>query len=86
MKRYFVEEEGGDGVIDANESTVGSQVVAGAVAAAVAVVASHPVPKKFHKIFLHHFENVSILFADIKGFTGYSVYKILIILPWRLYI
>lgn len=25
---------------------------------------------QFHKIYLHRYENVSILFADIKGFTG----------------
>ena len=25
---------------------------------------------QFHKMYLHHYENVSILFADIKGFTG----------------
>jgi hypothetical protein len=70
MKRYFAEEENGiDG--NRNGSAVGSEVVAASVAAAVAVVASDPVPQKFHKIFLHHFQNVSILFADIKGFTGY---------------
>lgn len=27
-------------------------------------------PAQFHKIYLHRYENVSILFADIKGFTG----------------
>ncbi|XP_070534340.1 adenylate cyclase type 8-like [Ptychodera flava] len=26
-------------------------------------------PAQFHKIYIHHYENVSILFADIKGFT-----------------
>lgn len=25
---------------------------------------------QFHKIYLHRYENVSILFADVKGFTG----------------
>lgn len=25
---------------------------------------------QFHKIYIHRYENVSILFADIKGFTG----------------
>jgi class 3 adenylate cyclase len=30
---------------------------------------SAPIPQ-FHKIYLHRYENVSILFADIKGFTG----------------
>ena len=25
---------------------------------------------QFHKMYLHRYENVSILFADIKGFTG----------------
>jgi adenylate cyclase 8 len=27
-------------------------------------------PSQFHKIYIHRYENVSILFADIKGFTG----------------
>lgn len=27
-------------------------------------------PHQFHRIYLHCYENVSILFADIKGFTG----------------
>ncbi|KAB0798774.1 hypothetical protein PPYR_06654 [Photinus pyralis] len=27
-------------------------------------------PHQFHKIYIHHHENVSILFADIKGFTA----------------
>ena len=27
-------------------------------------------PAQFHKIYIHRYENVSILFADIKGFTG----------------
>ncbi|KAF5271309.1 hypothetical protein FQA39_LY08107 [Lamprigera yunnana] len=27
-------------------------------------------PHQFHKIYIHHYENVSILFADIKGFTA----------------
>lgn len=27
-------------------------------------------PLQFHKIYIHRYENVSILFADIKGFTG----------------
>lgn len=31
---------------------------------------SAPIPSQFHKIYLHRYENVSILFADIKGFTG----------------
>ncbi|KAJ8960766.1 hypothetical protein NQ318_020060, partial [Aromia moschata] len=26
-------------------------------------------PHQFHKIYIHRYENVSILFADIKGFT-----------------
>lgn len=29
-------------------------------------------PHQFHKIYIHRYENVSILFADIKGFTGKS--------------
>jgi len=28
------------------------------------------VPSQFHKIYIHRYENVSILFADIKGFTA----------------
>ena len=27
-------------------------------------------PSQFHKIYIHRYEKVSILFADIKGFTG----------------
>lgn len=27
-------------------------------------------PHQFHKIYIHRYENVSILFADIAGFTG----------------
>ena len=27
-------------------------------------------PSQFHKIYIHRYEQVSILFADIKGFTG----------------
>ncbi|CAL4069359.1 unnamed protein product, partial [Meganyctiphanes norvegica] len=27
-------------------------------------------PSQFHKIYIHRYENVSVLFADIKGFTG----------------
>ena len=30
---------------------------------------SSSIPPQFHKIYLHRYENVSILFADIKGFT-----------------
>lgn len=29
-------------------------------------------PHQFHKIYIHRYENVSILFADIAGFTGLS--------------
>lgn len=25
---------------------------------------------QFHKMYLHHYESVSILFADLVGFTG----------------
>lgn len=31
-------------------------------------------PHQFHKIYIHRYENVSILFADIKGFTGIFIY------------
>lgn len=68
MKRYFEEEDKVD--VNRNGSVVVPKVVEASIAAAVAVVASDPVPQTFHKIFLHHFDNVSILFADIKGFTG----------------
>ncbi|XP_039300622.1 adenylate cyclase type 8-like [Nilaparvata lugens] len=29
-------------------------------------------PHQFHRIYLHCYENVSILFADIKGFTAWA--------------
>ena len=32
------------------------------------------IPSQFHKIYIHRYEKVSILFADIKGFTGDLVY------------
>ena len=32
-------------------------------------------PDQFHKIYIHRYEQVSILFADIKGFTGNSYNK-----------
>nr|CAD7394066.1 unnamed protein product [Timema cristinae] len=32
------------------------------------------VPNQFHKIYIHRYEDVSILFADIKGFTGTSAW------------
>ena len=32
------------------------------------------VPSQFRKIYIHRYENVSILFADIKGFTGNKIY------------
>ena len=32
------------------------------------------IPSQFHKIYIHRYEKVSILFADIKGFTGNSKY------------
>ena len=34
------------------------------------VVAGEFIPSQFHKIYIHRYEKVSILFADIKGFTG----------------
>lgn len=30
---------------------------------------THPVDSQFKKLYIYHMENVSILFADIKGFT-----------------
>ena len=36
-------------------------------------------PIQFHKIYIHRYEQVSILFADIKGFTGNNnaeIYKV----------
>ena len=38
------------------------------------VVAGEFIPSQFHKIYIHRYEKVSILFADIKGFTGDLVY------------
>ena len=32
-------------------------------------------PDQFHKIYIHRYEKVSILFADIKGFTGMCAMK-----------
>ena len=32
-------------------------------------------PSQFHKIYIHRYEQVSILFADIKGFTGKKACK-----------
>ena len=28
------------------------------------------IPSQFHKIYIHRYEKISILFANIKGFTG----------------
>ena len=33
-------------------------------------------PHQFHKIYIHRYENVSILFADIKGFTGNNLLQL----------
>ena len=30
-------------------------------------------PSPFHKMYLHHYDSVSILFADLVGFTGSSL-------------
>lgn len=35
-------------------------------------------PLQFHKIYIHRYENVSILFADIKGFTGMILFLLLL--------
>lgn len=32
-------------------------------------------PHQFHKIYIHRYENVSILFADIKGFTSEIIFE-----------
>ncbi len=32
-------------------------------------------PDQFHKIYIHRYEQVSILFADIKGFTGEKSFR-----------
>lgn len=37
-------------------------------------------PSQFHKIYIHRYENVSILFADIKGFTGEWVVVVVVVL------
>lgn len=37
-------------------------------------------PNQFHRIYIHRYEDVSILFADIKGFTGqWNIYTIYIL-------
>lgn len=33
-------------------------------------------PHQFHNLYIHRYENVSILFADIAGFTGMYKYTI----------
>lgn len=58
------EKSGGNG----NPTAVGSKLVSTPIVSADAPT-SAPIPQ-FHKIYLHRYENVSILFADIKGFTG----------------
>jgi class 3 adenylate cyclase len=35
-------------------------------------IAGKPVDTQFHKIYIQRYENVSILFADICGFTSLS--------------
>ena len=44
-------------------------------------------PSQFHKIYIHRYEQVSILFADIKGFTGklYNIVKNICSLKFTLY-
>ena len=48
------------------------------------------IPSQFHKIYIHRYEQVSILFADIKGFTGRffseEIYEVIImIMYWWLW-
>lgn len=66
MIRDFAAEE------DAEKSGGNGNAVGTKLVAVPAVQEERPttVPSQFHKIYLHRYENVSILFADIKGFTG----------------
>ncbi len=66
MIRDFAAEE------DAEKSGGNGNAVGTKLVAVPALQEERPttVPSQFHKIYLHRYENVSILFADIKGFTG----------------
>jgi hypothetical protein len=68
MIRDFAGEEDTD-KSGGNGSAVGTKLVSTPIVSADAPTLSAPIPQ-FHKIYLHRYENVSILFADIKGFTG----------------
>ncbi|KAM7375599.1 hypothetical protein PAMA_014619 [Pampus argenteus] len=39
----------------------------------MAVMDEYMLPQQFHKIYIHHYKDVSILFADIIGFTSLSL-------------
>ncbi|KAM7365855.1 hypothetical protein PAMP_016750 [Pampus punctatissimus] len=39
----------------------------------MAIVDEYMLPQQFHKIYIHHYKDVSILFADIIGFTSLSL-------------
>ncbi|XP_028998169.1 adenylate cyclase type 8 isoform X2 [Betta splendens] len=39
----------------------------------MAVMDEYLLPQQFHKIYIHHYKDVSILFADIIGFTSLSL-------------
>ena len=67
MIRDFAAEEDTD-KIGGNGNAVASKLAA--IPAVQSERATTTVPSQFHKIYLHRYENVSILFADIKGFTG----------------
>ena len=60
-----------------NGSAVGTKLASTPIVSAEAPT-SAPIPQ-FHKIYLHRYENVSILFADIKGFTGMYVETITVV-------
>lgn len=68
MIRDFAAEEDAEKT-GGNESTISAKSLAVPIEATDVVTAPAAIPQ-FHKIYLHRYENVSILFADIKGFTG----------------
>uniref|UniRef100_A0A3B4ZUT9 adenylate cyclase n=1 Tax=Stegastes partitus TaxID=144197 RepID=A0A3B4ZUT9_9TELE len=39
----------------------------------MAIMDEYLLPQQFHKIYIHHYKDVSILFADIIGFTSLSL-------------
>ncbi len=77
MLRDFAAEEELDKTNDVNsgagnelEPTVGNMNLNTSESHHAESLKQSSIPAQFHKIYLHRYENVSILFADIKGFTG----------------